>query len=830
MHYKQKNGFTLYNLFMDLYVTRKIKASLRLIDSLILIVFYSSLVDFYYLGPYLLNLVSSIKYICHSKEINTKIINKNFMDINTMINDLIGFFNGFTRSLCQDYNCYLGSDAIYNERCFLHLRKNNNDSILVMCREHSGSNEYTQKKSIGQIIPKNLNINKEYNNNKDNKIEIKNKKILSFMKFKKHIKKKKYLGINYNYEKNNDDIDEYYNEYINNDNNTNNQMNNITMMNMNNTTITNNLDLPSESQIFEEKEKNNEYDQVLEVFDFINNVTKRNVNEEIKYKKKISEKNNNYYDKINNNEINQIKNNNEKNNIHITGAKYNNIKNKFYSSKEDNYSNNQSSESPIHRNRTQKFNKLIASKNMELIKNINFEELNNNNYNNDMNNIKQNMNEEYSEYDNAIKESLMYNFNQINNNYVDQENTLSYEQMNNINNLNISKEIYNLKRLVRNNSVHIPGTNIYNNIIGNISNISINPYDNNNTYYPFQQNNINNSTINPYQNDNNIYYPTQNINISNNRINNNINDNNFNYNINTNSQSITPYIPGFGSNNQMQNNYYNPNQFSQNDLTFLGGYDKVGNLKEDYLKINPSNPEIISELKEKIYYYHSLSNGCKLIKISSKGYIGINIKPPNIINNKEFYINFISEKWKDHNYFTERDMNKKIEQVTEMIYKIQLQKQKNAVKLITYSLNQNISSRIKVVDTLINIYNNQFLYKFNYHKESFKFVQRIEVIIEYKNNFPGYNMIKTDGNIKNNDNTKINVIYNRSINEGKIIFPNNYNYNICNFIKKINIMIQLKNAIISNMNVKIKYSNSTNQSQEVLFCKKVSLLCFQYDL
>ena len=35
--------------------------------------------------------------------------------------------------------------------------------------------------------------------------------------------------------------------------------------------ITNNIDLPSESQIFGEKEKenNNEYDQVLEVFDFI---------------------------------------------------------------------------------------------------------------------------------------------------------------------------------------------------------------------------------------------------------------------------------------------------------------------------------------------------------------------------------------------------------------------------------------------------------------------------------------------------------------------------------------------------------------------------------
>ena len=155
---KPKNGFTLYNLFMDTYITHEIKVTFRFVDSLILTVFYSSLVDFYYLGPYLLNLVSSIKYVCNSKEINTKVVKKNFMDINTMICDLIGFFNFFNRDLFQDYNFYLLCDAIYNERCFLHLRKNNNDSILVMCREHQGSNEYIQLKSMGQISPKNRNI------------------------------------------------------------------------------------------------------------------------------------------------------------------------------------------------------------------------------------------------------------------------------------------------------------------------------------------------------------------------------------------------------------------------------------------------------------------------------------------------------------------------------------------------------------------------------------------------------------------------------------------------------------------------------------------------
>jgi len=800
---------------MDLYVTPKTKVSLRLIDSFILIVFYSSLVDFYYIAPYLLNFVSSIKYVCQSKEISTKIINKKFMDISTMICDLIGFFNGFTRALCQDYNCYLGGDAIYNERCFLHLRKNVNDSILVICRQHSGSNEYYQLKSMGQIIPKNRNIIQ--NNEKEIKIDVKSKRIIDFMKFKKNLKKKKYLGIDFNHENNNNDDNEYIKQDYDDDYNINNSIN------------TNNLDLPSESQILDEKEKDNENDQILEAFDFINIVTSRNEKDYNKHKSKILEE-------INSEKPTSLKLINLKKNK-ASNSKPKNPKkiDSFFA--EDNFS--QFSEIPeIHRNKTQKFNKIIANKNMELIKSIDFEELNNDFHNN--NNNKEN---KYSEYDNNMKDSLMYNFNQINNNYIDQENTLPYEQINRYN-TNDKKGLYNRdhmpKRLYRNQSVYIPSNTFNKSIMNSIneSEINLNESNNNifnNMFYSSQQNisypfENNNSSIN---NSNNIYYPIQTINsninnMSDNNINiyNSINQTN-NNNINYNTQSIVPFIPNF-NNNQFQNNnnFANPNQFSQNDLTFLGGYAKTNNLKEDFIKINPNNPEIISELKEKVYYYHSLSNGCKLINIKSKGYIGINIKPPNVINNKQFYINFISEKWKDHNYFIERDMNKNIQQVTEMIYKIQLQKQQKAVKLITYSISENIISKIKIIDTQLNLYNNQLIYKFNYYQNSHKFVQRIEIIVEYKTNFQFWNMIKTEGNITNNNNQKLNVLYNRSLNEGTIIFPNNCN--IFPFIGRISIMIQLKNAIASNMNIKINYSNSTMQSQESLFCKKLSLLCYEY--
>ena len=751
-YHKQKNGFSMYNPFIDLYVDPKTKVVLSLIDSIILIIFYSSLTDFYYLGPYLLNLISSIKFVCNSKEITTKIINENFLDINTMICDLIGFFNGFTRALCQDYNCYLGCDAIYNERCFLHLRKNNNDSLLVICRERSGSNNYFQLKSMGQIKPKQRD---KINEDLEEKIEVKNKNILMFLRFKKNEKKREYLNFdcrnydkeskNYNFKNNMNQKFDY-------------------------SIMTNNLDLPSESQIIENDDETvgdninyeNENDQIIEVFDFINNITKKDDQKD-----------------INNIDENNIVNN-CKNNIQL--SKSYNYKKGYSFNNENNYmkfKHQKSNEIKLYDfenkyqlNHNDKVTNLVRSvtlKNMRLIQNIDFGDLENNDDND--NNIEMNEHQTIN-YENPMQESLMNNFNKINNNYIDEE----------------ISQVFN-----RNNSFNV------------INNYNINNNWNNNNY------NINN----------NIYYPTQEINTENNLF------------IKTNSQQIVPYIPPINFNNNINNSQINvqskqSNQFSQNDLSFLKGYSKVDNLKEDFIKINKANPEIISEIKEKIYYYHSLSNDDynKVVNISLKGYIGINIKSPNIINNKEFYINFFTEKWKDYNYFINRELNKKIEQITENIYKISLLKQKNTIKLITYSLNRNIIDRINLIQTKIKIFNNALKYKFNYANRIYEAVKSIEIILEYKNNYQIINPLSTDGKIAFNNNVKSNILYKNFIKEGKILFPIN---DINKFIKSINIQIILKDTILTDMNCKISFSNSVNQSQESLPNKKISLLCFQYE-
>ena len=747
-YHKQKNGFSLYNPFIDLYINPKTKVVLCLIDSIILSIFYSSLTDFYYLGPYLLNLISSIKFLCNSKELKYKIIYENFLDINTMICDLIGFFNGFTRALCQDYNCYLGCDAIYNERCFLHLRKNNNDSILVMCREHSGSNDYFQEKSIQQLKPKlkDKNINEKEN---ENKIEVKNRNILMFIKFKKNEKKMEYLTYDYNsYSKKKYDYEDEHK--INNKNNL-----------LDKSIITNNLDFPSESQLFDDNEdlnindnminngNKNEKEQNIEVFDFINNMI--NQNDEINY------------------DYNNINNDKKKNQLSksYNFAKENNYE-KFKPQKsieiKNNYSliNNNSNNQPdknIHnffRNKTMNYDKRITLKNMELIKNIDFGDLINDDTDEHSNEIN---NGQKINYENINQNSIFNNFYQINNNYIDDE---------------------------------------------------INQVFNNDNF-----NTINNNNNN-FNKNNNIYYPSQETNM----------------NLNNNVQSIVPYIPQFNfsnANNNMINayNYTNQKSFSQNDLSFLNGYSKINNLKEDFIRIDKKNPTIISELKEKINYYYFLSqDNNKLANISLKGYIGINIKPPNIINNKEFYINFFNEKWKDYNHFTNRELNKNIEQITENIYKICLIKQQNAIKLITYSINKNIIEKINLIRTQIKIFNNILMYKFDYLNKIVESVKNIEIIIEYKNDCPKFNKISTDGIIVEDNNYKSNIIYKKVINEGKILFPFN---NIYLYINKINIQIILKNTLLTDMNCKISFSNSVNQSQESLPCKKISLISFQYE-
>ena len=92
---------------MDVYASQKIKATVKSIGSLILIVFYSSLIDFYYIGPNIHNILSELKFLVKSKSVTAKLVHKIFIDVNTMLFDTMAFFNGFNRAVIKDVKKHL---------------------------------------------------------------------------------------------------------------------------------------------------------------------------------------------------------------------------------------------------------------------------------------------------------------------------------------------------------------------------------------------------------------------------------------------------------------------------------------------------------------------------------------------------------------------------------------------------------------------------------------------------------------------------------------------------------------------------------------------------
>ena len=56
-----KKGYTLYNNLTDYYFTNEIKVVSQISGKLIIIVFYNSSLDFYFIAPFIQNLVCAMK-------------------------------------------------------------------------------------------------------------------------------------------------------------------------------------------------------------------------------------------------------------------------------------------------------------------------------------------------------------------------------------------------------------------------------------------------------------------------------------------------------------------------------------------------------------------------------------------------------------------------------------------------------------------------------------------------------------------------------------------------------------------------------------------------
>ena len=236
---------------MDVYASQKIKCTVKTVGSLILLMFYSSLIDFYYIAPYIHNTLSQLKFLVKSKSVNAKLIQKIFIDINTMMLDTMVFFNGFNRAVIKDVKKHLSGDSILNERMFLNLSGAvNSNEIIKMCRDHSGSQTYSELiKNIKPKVKSDVKVREPKQYGDDVKLEKKEGGLIKFLSYKKAAKRNIFLGKEMNIK----EFIEYQDDYI----------KNVEKM-----------------KIIEDEGKDN----ISDVFNFINNVTNTDKDNEAKIK------------------------------------------------------------------------------------------------------------------------------------------------------------------------------------------------------------------------------------------------------------------------------------------------------------------------------------------------------------------------------------------------------------------------------------------------------------------------------------------------------------------------------------------------------------------
>jgi hypothetical protein len=248
---------------MDVYASQKIKVTVKSVGSLILVVFYSSLVDFYYIAPYIHNILAELKFLVKSKLVSSKLVDKIFMDVNTMMFDTISFFNGFNRFVIKDDKKHLSGDVIFNERIFLNLRgvKNSNE-IMNMTRERCGSKKYNELIKSQIIKPKvktDVKIREPKKYGDEVKLEKNDGDLLKFLSFKRATKRNLFLGKDINLK----EYSEYQDDYI---------------------KTVEKLKTLEGGAFSEGKAEQKKDDNIMEVFDFINNVTNTDKNKEVTLK------------------------------------------------------------------------------------------------------------------------------------------------------------------------------------------------------------------------------------------------------------------------------------------------------------------------------------------------------------------------------------------------------------------------------------------------------------------------------------------------------------------------------------------------------------------
>ena len=219
-----------------------------------------------------------------------------------------------------------------------------------------------------------------------------------------------------------------------------------------------------------------------------------------------------------------------------------------------------------------------------------------------------------------------------------------------------------------------------------------------------------------------------------------------------------------------------------------------------------------------------MQNNNQIKNVISKGYIGLMIVPKFHINKKTFSLIEIQPQWKDNNIYQNKDFNPNLKKITETTYKIDIINATNAIKFLTYSINQNALNKNHIILPNFNINNNLLIISISYLDNSFKnSIYKVEIEIILKKG----NLINSNGKIsKGNDNLFI-ITYPNCINESKIQFDN-FIGNLNNYFKRITVRFEMKGKLRSNNEIKITYNNINSETEELVI-QKLTLLSYEYE-
>ena len=723
---------------MDIYASPKIKATVKKVGSLIALIFYSSLIDFYYIGPYIHNTLSLIKFFTEKTSVKSQDVEKNFLDINVMLFDTLSFFNGFNRNFVKDMKTFLERDVVYNERLFFNLRGvSDSEHIMDICRQYSGGNEYSEVIKSGIIKPKIKS--EEYIIIKPKpedtiKVEQSETNMFRYLKYKKNVKKKMFLDEDINMM----DFPEYIDDYERN-------------------LIKTNL---AETLKIKHKESD-----ILEVYDFINNIKNTKTNKDDQ--NIINQNTNNFFEE-NKNETTNNKNNKENKNNEFdflsifnggdkdknnTENKKENEKNK---GKEEEYENIDSL-FDFSQSQNNESTKSIKKEKKEEVK------ININNKNNKQSEKNEN-------------NKMLFNFDKF----------LGSKQSQISKNIKTGKKEENNKNKKRKNSPGLIDDELDNSAREeDLKSMEKNNILVNNKNKSDEKANINSKKVNENQNQNLFDFNI--FNSMNNNTNNNLNNNGFNFN----KANFTN--PKNNSTVNQKNPINNSLNFNFSNFGFNNNNNQFGFFQQN------EEGKIQVELKEEVCFYYNFKTGNKIINAMDKGYLGL-LSEKEINKSKDFKINFLSKNFNNPQYI-QKDSHIPTEKINDLNYKIKFNKMKKSEKLLEYIINPNILVKNRILEPFIGGEKNILKFGFMFNTNINKNIKKIELSVIYKNTILNNNMIQCDGKIMNNTSNQILVSYNEKVKEAKITYP--LNINVFSIVSKITIIITLENDVMSDFDVEI---------------------------